>query len=192
MHRLSTSFVLGYHGCREAVAEKLLAGDAFTPSDNAYDWLGPGVYFWESDPARGLDFIREKARRDGFDPSDSRVVGAVVDLGACLDLTTSGSMALLKVAYDDLTRLVRATGIPMPMNSRDAMRRELDCAVIDLLHAILDIAEISPVQSVKGVFTEGGPIYPGSGIPAKTHIQIAVCDPSCIKGVFRVRSRDLN
>jgi hypothetical protein len=177
MHSLSTSFVLGYHGCRNAVAEKLLAGHAFEPSDNAYDWLGPGVYFWESDPRRGLDFIREKARRDGFDPSDGRVVGAVVDLGACLDLTTSGSMALLKVAYDDLTRLVCATGIPMPTN---------------LLHAILDIAEISPVQSVKGVFTEGRPIYPGSGIPEKTHIQIAVCDPSCIKGVFRVRSRDLN
>ncbi len=45
MHRLSASFILGYHGCRKSVGEKLLAGADFEPSDNAYDWLGPGVYF---------------------------------------------------------------------------------------------------------------------------------------------------
>lgn len=38
-----------------------------------------------------------------------------------------------------------------------------------------------------GVFVEGEPIYPGAGFDAKTHVQICVCDPACIKGVFRVR-----
>ncbi|HTD32626.1 MAG TPA: hypothetical protein VK665_03115, partial [Candidatus Elarobacter sp.] len=72
------------------------------------------------------------------------------------------------------------------------MRRNLDCAVIRQLHSTFDIAGVAPVQSVKGVFTEGGPAYPGSSIPAKTHIQIAVRDPACIKGVFRVPRLSLN
>ena len=48
MHRLSTSFVLGFHGCDEVVAEAVLAGKAFTPSQNRYDWLGSGMYSWET------------------------------------------------------------------------------------------------------------------------------------------------
>ena len=62
MHSLSASFVLGYHGCDQAVGEGLLDGDDFKPSKNDYDWLGPGIYFWEANPQRGLDFARELAR----------------------------------------------------------------------------------------------------------------------------------
>jgi hypothetical protein len=41
------------------------------------------------------------------------------------------------------------------------------------------------------VFIEGAPIYEGSGFFEKTHIQIAVCNPDCIKGVFRVPDAQL-
>jgi hypothetical protein len=37
----------------------LLAGTAFKPSNNDYDWLGPGIYFWEANPLRGLEFAEE-------------------------------------------------------------------------------------------------------------------------------------
>ena len=136
--------------------------------------------------------MREKAQRAGLPSSDLFVVGAVVELGACLDFTTSGSMALLKAAYRSFAHTMAAIGVPLPVNSRNAMRRDLDCAVIRQLHSTFDIAGVAPVQSVKGVFTEGGPIYPGSAIPSKTHIQIAVRDPACIKGVFRVPRLSLN
>ena len=63
MHRLSTAFILGYHGCDRAVGERLLAGEPFEPSDNDYDWLGPGVYFWESNPLHGLEFAVEVSKR---------------------------------------------------------------------------------------------------------------------------------
>jgi hypothetical protein len=43
MHRLSASFVLGYHGCDAEIAEKLLRGEPFEQSQNDYDWLGHGV-----------------------------------------------------------------------------------------------------------------------------------------------------
>lgn len=192
MHRLSASFVLAYHGCRKDIAEKLIAGADFKPSENDYDWLGPGIYFWEANPRRGAQFIEEKSRRDGTRSHDGSVVGAVVDLGLCLDLTTSAGIDLVKSAYEQFADATRSAGNALPKNTDDAMRRNLDCAVIRHLHRILGRAEASPIQSVKGVFAEGGPIYPGAAILEKTHIQIAVCDPSCIKGVFRVRTRDLN
>lgn len=193
MHRLSASFVFCYHGCRKDVAEDLIAGADFEPSDNDYDWLGPGIYFWEANPRRGVQFLEEKSRRHQSEANDDgSVVGAIVDLGLCLDLTETVSIELLKSAYEIFAVATYWAGHALPRNTDDVMRRNLDCAVIRFLHRILGIAGAPPIQSVKGVFTEGDPIYPGAGILEKTHIQIAVCDPSCIKGVFRVRPRDLN
>lgn len=191
MHRLTASFVLGYHGCRQSVGEKLLAGADFEPSDNAYDWLGPGIYFWEANPRRGLEFMREKAKRDGFDPAEAFVVGAIIDLGSCLDLTTSASIELVKSAHEEFVVATTRAGNPMPENTGDLLRRHLDCAVIRHLHKILESAGSPPLQSVKGVFTEGGAIYSGAGIREKTHVQLAMLDAACIKGVFRVPSRHL-
>ena len=63
MQRLSFGFVLGYHGCDLSIGEKLLGGTPFKASQNDYDWLGPGIYFWEANPIRGLDYAREAMRR---------------------------------------------------------------------------------------------------------------------------------
>ncbi len=168
MHRLSASFVLGYHGCRKAVGEALLRGVDFEPSDNAYDWLGPGIYFWEANPRRGLEFMREKARRDGFDPRDAFVVGAVIDLGLCLDLTTSSGIELVATAYEEFVSAASQAGNPVPKNSIDSLRRPLDCAVMRHLHEILNVRRPAPLQSVKGVFVEGPPAYPGAGLCTET------------------------
>ena len=59
------------------------------------------------------------------------------------------------------------------------------------LHGILEDNGMPPIDSVKGIFLEGAPAYPGSGFREKTHIQIAVCNLACIKGVFRVPPEDL-
>ena len=60
-----------------------------------------------------------------------------------------------------------------------------------MVHIIRKKKGEPPIDSVKGVFVEGGPIYEGSGFYEKTHIQIAVCNPDCIKGVFRVPTSQL-
>ena len=189
MHRLSSSFVLGYHGCDRSVGERLLDGDDFKPSDNNFDWLGPGIYFWENNWARGLEFADEQMTRKGSKIKDPFVVGAVIDLGACLDLTTKTSIDLVRIAYDLLTREFAKSGAPLPVNDARLRKHYLDCAVIKRVHSLAAGTEdIGAIQSVKGVFIgEGGPAYPGSEFHAKTHIQIAVCDPTCIKAVFRVR-----
>ena len=95
MHRLASSFVLGYHGCDQSVAAQLVQGADFKPSDHDYDWL-----------------------------------------------------------------VQQTSGNP-------------------------------PIDTVRAVFIEGKPVLPNSGIHEKTHIQIAVCNPDCIKGVFHVHKRFL-
>ncbi|HTD35985.1 MAG TPA: hypothetical protein VK669_00615 [Candidatus Limnocylindrales bacterium] len=188
MHRLSSSFVLGFHGCDREIGERLVEGAEFKPSDNEYDWLGPGIYFWESNWARGLEFAYEHMKRKGSRIKEPFVVGAVIDFGACLDLTTKLGIDLVRVAHSVLVEEFQKSGAPMPVNSKDRMRHNLDCAVIKRAHIIAEsTADIGPIQTVKGVFIEGGAAYEGADFAAKTHIQIAVSDPSCIKGVFHVR-----
>ena len=190
MHRLSASFVLGYHGCDVAVAEGLLKGDPFKHSQNDYDWLGPGVYFWEANPQRGLDFAIEVSSRKKSSIKIPAVVGAIVDLGLCLDMTTLGAIEMVKAAYDSLKETFEKAGKELPRNGTDLLLRQLDCAVVQRLHSILK-QEDTLLDTVRGVFIEGSPIYPHSGFNTKTHTQIAVRNLECIKGVFRVPEEQL-
>jgi hypothetical protein len=186
VHRLTSAFILGYHGCDRDVGERLLAGSSFTPSNNDYDWLGPGVYFWEANPLRGLEFAIEASGRKRSTISNPFVIGAVIELGLCLDVTTSSGVEWVRIAYESLVEVTRTAALELPSNSKDKLRRNLDCAVIRRLHTILESQKLPPIDTLKGIFIEGEPAYPGSGFPEKTHIQVAVRNPRCIKGVFRV------
>lgn len=193
MHRLSSSFILGYHGCDQKVAERLLSGVDFRPSQNDYDWLGPGIYFWEANPVRGLEFAEELKRlKRGAGIQTPAVVGAVIELGLCLDLTTSAGVQHVRSAHQRLVQIASAAGYALPKNSPDRLKRDLDCAVIRVLHDIRDRAGEVPIDTVRGVFLEGPPVFDGSGLYAKTHIQVCVRNPECIKGVFRVPKHQLS
>lgn len=76
MSRQATSFVLGYHGCDLSVAKRIVLGnETLQHSQNDYDWLGHGIYFWESDPKRAWEWaINNRSKNPG-------VLGAVIDLG---------------------------------------------------------------------------------------------------------------
>ena len=53
------SFALGFHGTYQHVADGVISGGAhLTRSENTYDWLGGGNYFWESDPQRALEWAQ--------------------------------------------------------------------------------------------------------------------------------------
>ena len=156
-------------------------------SDKPYDWLGPGIYFWESDPARAWQWAYERCAERGTKPA---VIGAAIDLGYCLDLMSSTGQALVYDAYESLRTLYTAAGKTLPENAnskrggdKDRRLRKLDCAVIKNLH---DEAKEQPFDTVRGMFTEGDPIYPGSGFYSQSHVQIAVRNRECIKGVFLV------
>lgn len=183
MHRLSGSLVLGFHGCDKATADRVLSGKPFLKSQNDYDWLGDGVYFWEANPHRGLEFVREKMKREKRRRAVT-IVGSVIDLGLCLDLTTTAGIEQIRSSYLSLREVFEALGLQMPENARRMNR--LDCAVINNLHQLRQGQGAEAIQTVRGVFIEGDPAYEGAGFFAKTHIQLAVRDLRCIKGVFRV------
>ena len=62
----------------------------------------------------------------------------------------------------------------MPENKKgisetDLLLRNLDCAVIEQVHNICrKKSKDSLYDSVRGVFLEGGEVYPGAGISDKT------------------------
>jgi hypothetical protein len=78
----------------------------------------------------------------------------------CLDLTTSSGVNWTRIAYQNLVEGNAAAGLDLPENSRDQLKRNLDCAVVRRLHTILDDQKLPAVDSLKGVFTEGPPAYP--------------------------------
>jgi len=195
LSRLATSFVLGYHGCDGSVARKaVLQGDEILHSERDYDWLGPGAYFWESDPMRALEWARWKAGKGDYE--EPAVVGAVIDLGNCLDLVAREDIELFQAAYKSFKKVQETAGLPIPKNrnprgsrDKDRVLRFLDCAVFRHLHKMMeDLAAADPTvehfDTVRGMFVEGGKVFSGSGIHLKSHVQIAVRNPSCIKGIF--------
>lgn len=165
----------------------MLSGDPFKQSDNDYDWLGPGVYFWQSNPKRALQFALEKRHREKA-KWHAVVVGAVIDLGLCLDLTTEMGVAEVRAARAAFDIVQSASELPVPSN-RPSLPR-LDCAVIRTVHQIRNDNSEPSIDTLLGVFIEGEPIYAHSNFFEKTHIQICVRNPEQIKGVFRVGAAD--
>jgi hypothetical protein len=132
---------------------KLLAGTPFNASDNDWDWLGHGVYFWETNPLRGLEFARElqRRKRGKTNVRDPYVVGAVIDLGFCLDLISSTGIRAVESAYFDFVDYCNTAAVPVPENTggQDALFRKLDCAVINHLHKVRDATKLTPFDSVR-------------------------------------------
>ena len=183
---------MGFHGCDRSLADQLVAGLRFAPSSNDYDWLGDGSYFWEANPQRGLAFAEELQTRGDDKIEEPAVVGAVIDLGLCLDLTSHAGIKQIEAGYARLVRVSESAGTELPRNSRDLSRRNLDRAVVQSLHSVREEAGDPPFDTVRGIFVEGEPVYPNGGIYEKTHIQIAVCNPDCIRGVFMVYPEHLD
>lgn len=117
MSRLATSFVLGYHGCDREIADRAISGEIeLIPSNADYDWLGPGIYFWESDPHRALEWARENADRARI--GEPAVVGAVIDLRNCLDLVSRESLELVALAHESFVALRQEAKLPLPENKK--------------------------------------------------------------------------
>ncbi len=189
MYQVLPSYTLGFHGCDQSVADAVLAGKSHLKrSSNDYDWLGEGVYFWENSPARALEYatqLKSKPRKTGPRVKEPAVVGAIIELGYCLNLLDAEFLTLVADAYADLKRSFEAAGVVLPANTADRLRRPLDCAVINAMHQTRVDKGLRPFDSVRAAFAEGGDLVPGSGISAKHHIQIAVRTRSSIKGYFR-------
>jgi hypothetical protein len=182
------SFILGFHGCDEAVGERILSGQEshLKPSEKIYDWLGSGIYFWEGSVARASEWAAvrhaEGKIRKPF------VLGAIIDLRHCLDLFDRGAMLEVQATHQFARKISKAAGVPLPKNvgiTPDKAGRLLDCHVMNTLHTLRELKGRPEFDSVRGPFLEGKPIYRGAGFRSHSHIQICVRETACIKGYFR-------
>lgn len=113
--------VIGFHSCDLEVGLKLLNGhDELQPSENTWDWIGSGIYFWEQDSLRALQYATENALGKQKNKKAAKtpfVIGAIIELGNCLNLVESTSLGILSEAYKGLKNLTNTLGRPMPVNS---------------------------------------------------------------------------
>lgn len=204
MHSVLPSFIIGFHGCDESVAEDVLANKAtLHKSTNTYDWLGNGIYFWENNPQRALEYansLKKNPSRCKKIITKPAVLGAIINLGHCLNLLDSKYLKHVKDGYKFLQTASKIANQELPENknikdSKDLLLRSLDCMVIETVHqmqqALKDEGKVAyTFDTVRAVFVEGDELYDGAGFNDKNHIQVCVRNPNCIKGYFRVLEPD--
>jgi hypothetical protein len=181
--------LIGFHSCDLKLGPRLLNGqDELLPSENTWDWLGQGIYFWEQDPLRALQYATENAQGKQKNKKPTKtpfVIGAIIVLGNCLNLVESTSLEILSAAYNGLKDLTDKLGKAMPVNLEN--NRQLDCAVINYIHQINKEKGLQAYDSIRCAFPEGEAAYPGAMITSRLHIQLCICNPACIKGYFLPR-----
>ncbi|MDQ2150963.1 hypothetical protein RBI22_19880 [Alcaligenaceae bacterium C4P045] len=186
--------MLAYHGCdavtRDDLVSRRLGG--LDHSQNEYDWLGPGTYFFEDDPQRAMNFAEKSAATPGALYTQRpivtpAVVGAVLCLTSCLDMTTQAGLSEFQLTLDVLT----GYGVPLAQNDEERpLLRKLNNQVFTALHGFREEKHtpedpFPPYQVVRGAFMQGDPLGDAhSGFSLDGHIQLAVRDPSAIVGWF--------
>ncbi|WP_319419733.1 hypothetical protein [Pleurocapsa sp. FMAR1] len=118
MYSTKPSFVYGFHGIdRDAAIHILNQEDNFRHSNNSYDWLGNGIYFWENNYQRAIQYAQENSKRSNSTIKTPFVLGAVLDLGNCLDLLAQKYIDYLSIAFNVLEQYLERENKLLPMNS---------------------------------------------------------------------------
>jgi hypothetical protein len=175
--------VIGYHACERGFVERLQKRELTTaewmPSQNDYDWLGHGIYFWEGSLRRAQEWAAERFGTGGA------VIEAEIELGVCFDLISSEYLDLLPRVHAKTVAAYARRGLALPTNEAgDGKLRRLDCLVINRFLGMMEEGRgLPPIrfQTVRCPFEEGEPVFPGSMIRRQTHIQVVVRDNNCIR-----------
>ncbi len=174
--------VIGFHGTTSEAADRLVAGEPFRDSDNADDWFGKGMYFWEYAPKQAWWWARKfkKFRHPA-------AIGAIIRLGNCFDLLDPSNVRNLRDFHDQMVARFQAEGIEVPENTRH--RRNLDCAIFNYFYQKAEQAKRA-IDSARAVYVPTDfkkRVWPGSWIYEEAHIQICVRNSNNILAVWHVR-----
>lgn len=131
------NLILGFHGCDESIAEKVINGGCLKESTNDYDWLGHGIYFWQNSPERAMEYAKTAMGRRNSTIKKPAVVGAIIDLGNCLDLLEMNHIQEVKDAYKVFEK-IEIKDKPRNERMQDGfpMLRKLDRVVIEMVHIL--------------------------------------------------------
>ena len=178
-----------FHSCDKEVGLKVLNGKAeLKPSTNPWDWLGDGIYFWEQNPERALQYAMESSQNVQFNKKPIKtpfVIGAIIELGNCLNLVEPESLLILKKASEDIAEIYAQARKSLPVNKDN--NRKLDAAVFKHLHKSRENNTNLKYDTIRCAFVEGEPIYPTANFSSRLHIQICVLNPELIRGFYLPR-----
>jgi len=182
----SKTIVLGYHGCDRSTALKVVSGqEDLKPSNNPYDWLGDGIYFWEESYSRAMKWAKDDRSGKIKTPA---VLGAMIDVGHCLNLIDAEHLNIVKAAHSAYINLCKTSGMqPVENKGQDLRARFLDRAVMQTLHGLREKDKLPSFDAVRAFFVEGEPLYDTSGLRSLDHVQICVRNSGCIIGYFLPR-----
>lgn len=191
-------WVRAYHGTTLSNALTVVQHQApFDHSDNGGDWLGKGVYFFEDNLIRAIDWAKGRVSQLALTGKveDPAVIAAELDLSQCLDICSSDwDDALREVAnrlelagelrHQHGPLLFTALRTPVviadhAMHISTACENTADAHVIDtLIEDLTGAGEV--ITAIRGAFPSGIQLYRNSYFFDQTHIQIAVLDPVAV------------
>jgi hypothetical protein len=169
--------IYGYHGTSQTKAESILA-DGFRLSDNNYDWLGTGIYFFQDAPLRANQWATQQY------PEEPAVICARLRLENCIDLFDVGWQPLLKAVYNDFVNEYLSDGQPLPaQNPESSKAHRLDCAFLN--YSVKFLAKLGQTaESIRASFVEGERLFPDSAIFDLAHVQVVIKNPKLIQALY--------
>lgn len=176
--------VFGYHGCSRTLADSILTGaeSHLLPSDSKAEWLGRGVYFWENNYQRAMEWAQSHVVDD-----EPAVIGAIIVPGNCLDLLDSACLEALSIVAASFEEDFAERYGTLPEPNDDAKGyHPYDCALINYFREVWKDENAGRIlNTVRGAFSEGRNIV-HSSFATQNHIQWAVLTPTeSILGYFR-------
>ena len=115
MYDVRPNLLIGFHGCDIEVRDQLLnTPNVIVKSERPHVWLGHGMYFWENNYDRAMEWAEDKKKRGGI--KTPAVIGAVISLGYCFDLIDSQFIKMLKIYYNLMESEYKAIGRDIPEN----------------------------------------------------------------------------
>lgn len=171
---------VGYHGTSAANAQRILSA-GWIPSGSRADWLGHGVYFFESQ-GRAWQWVSAAGAED------QTVIRARFRFppGTILDLTDPAGIAILASCARDFETSLSPVDAATLANDDEKALLYLDCALIDFAVQLLAQRDGITVSAVRGAYEEGLPVHrmqsgAATRVRSFSHVQLAVRNPACIK-----------
>jgi hypothetical protein len=181
-----TIWVYGYHGTSMDRAS-LIIKSGFKPSNNEYDWLGGGIYFWQDAPKRAWQWAQSTY------PENPVVVKSRLRLDrSCLDLLDVGYSPLLKTMYNEFIRSYERRNLTIPkQNPEKSKAHRLDCLFFNYVVSKVNSSLPGSIGSIRSAFVEGDRIFPTSAIYDLTHVQIAILDANLVEESCLLKTDDI-
>ncbi len=89
-----------YHGTSQQIAEEIQAGGKFLPSTGEKQFLGDGVYFFESSERHARDWARNIRKFE-----EIGIICAAINLGRCLELNNKAHRDFIRFTAMKLEKM---------------------------------------------------------------------------------------